>query len=49
MSTQIEIREREVVLLEDAHIRPMMGLDVLETLPFADHPVCSGRPLHPCP
>src|SRR5215203_7256614 len=33
MSTQIETGEREVVLLEDAHIRPMMGLDVLEPLP----------------
>ena len=33
MSTQIETGEREVVLLEDAHIRPMMGLDILEPLP----------------
>jgi quercetin 2,3-dioxygenase len=33
MTTQIEIVEREIVLLEDAHIRPMMGLDVLEPLP----------------
>ena len=33
MSTQIETREREIVLLEDAHIRPMMGLDILEPLP----------------
>jgi hypothetical protein len=33
MTTQIETGEREVVLLEDAHIRPMMGLDVLEPLP----------------
>ena len=33
MTTQIETGEREVVLLENAHIRPMMGLDVLEPLP----------------
>jgi quercetin 2,3-dioxygenase len=33
MSTQIETNEREAVLLEDAHIRPVMGLDVLEPLP----------------
>jgi redox-sensitive bicupin YhaK (pirin superfamily) len=33
MSTQIETGEREIVLLEDAHIRPMMGLDILEPLP----------------
>ena len=30
MTTQIETTEREVVLVEDAHIRPMMGLGVLE-------------------
>ena len=29
MTTQIETGEREVVLLENAHIRPMMGFDVL--------------------
>jgi hypothetical protein len=33
MTTQIETGEREVVLLENAHIRPMMGPDVLEPLP----------------
>jgi len=33
MTTQIETGEREVVLLENAHIRPMMGFDVLEPLP----------------
>jgi len=32
MTTQIETGEREVVLLENAHIRPMMGLDVLKPL-----------------
>jgi hypothetical protein len=33
MATRVETTEREVVLLEDAHIRPMMGLDILEPLP----------------
>src|SRR5918998_6132160 len=33
MTTHIETAEREVVLLEDAHIRPVMGLDILEPLP----------------
>ena len=33
MATQIDTAEREVVLVEDAHIRPMMGLDILEPLP----------------
>jgi redox-sensitive bicupin YhaK (pirin superfamily) len=33
MATQVDTTEREVVLVEDAHIRPMMGLDILEPLP----------------
>ena len=33
MATQIDTAEREIVLVEDAHIRPMMGLDILESLP----------------
>src|SRR6266700_4937585 len=33
MATHIETTHRQVVLLEDAHIRPMMGLEVLEALP----------------
>jgi len=33
MTTQVETVEREIVLVEDAHIRPMMGLDILEPLP----------------
>ena len=49
MSTQIETGEREVVLLEDAHIRPMMGPRCPRAPAFADHPVCAGRPLHPRP
>jgi redox-sensitive bicupin YhaK (pirin superfamily) len=33
MATQIATTERETILVEDAHIRPMMGLDILEPLP----------------
>jgi quercetin 2,3-dioxygenase len=44
MSTQIETREREVALLEDAHIRPMMGLDVLEPLPSRTIPYAQVDP-----
>src|ERR1700694_4686736 len=33
MATQIDIAHREIVLVEDAHIRPMMGNQVLESLP----------------
>ena len=33
MATQVETRERDVVLVEDAHIRPMMGLEVIEPVP----------------
>ena len=33
MTTQVKTAEREVVLVEDAHLRPMMGLNVLEPLP----------------
>ena len=38
MTTQIETGERKVVLLENAHIRPMMGLDVLQPLPLRTIP-----------
>ncbi len=33
MATQIDTVQREIVLVEDAHIRPMMGNSVLEPLP----------------
>jgi redox-sensitive bicupin YhaK (pirin superfamily) len=33
MATQVETAEREIVLVEDASIRPMMGISVLESLP----------------
>jgi redox-sensitive bicupin YhaK (pirin superfamily) len=33
MATQIDTKQRAIVLVEDAHIRPMMGNSVLEPLP----------------
>src|SRR5713101_7357088 len=33
MATQVETAQREIILVEDAHIRPMMGNQVLESLP----------------
>jgi hypothetical protein len=38
MATQVETAQREVVHLEDAHTRPMMGLDILEPLPSRSIP-----------
>ena len=38
MATQIDTLEREIVLVEDAHTRPMMGLDILEPLPSRNIP-----------
>jgi redox-sensitive bicupin YhaK (pirin superfamily) len=44
MATQIETGEREIVLVEDAHIRPMMGLDILEPLPSRTIPYAQVDP-----
>ena len=33
MATKIDTLERDVVLVENAHIRPMMGVEILESLP----------------
>jgi quercetin 2,3-dioxygenase len=38
MSIETEIEEREIVVVEDAWVRPMMGLGVLESLPGANIP-----------
>ncbi len=38
MATQIATAEREIRLVQDAHIRPMMGLEILEPLPFRTIP-----------
>jgi len=44
MATQIETEQREAVLVEDAHIRPMMGLEILEPLPSARIPYAMVDP-----
>jgi redox-sensitive bicupin YhaK (pirin superfamily) len=44
MTTQIETGEREVVLVQDARIRPMMGLDILEPLPSRTIPYAQVDP-----
>jgi quercetin 2,3-dioxygenase len=38
MATQIDTAQREILLVEDAHIRPMMGNKVLEPLPSRNIP-----------
>ena len=38
MATQINARAREAILVTDARIRPMMGLNVLESLPHPQIP-----------
>jgi redox-sensitive bicupin YhaK (pirin superfamily) len=44
MATQIDTLERDVVLVEDAHTRPMMGLEILEPLPSARIPYSQVDP-----
>jgi len=46
MATQVDTTDREALLMEDAHIRPMMGLDILEPLlpvGIAYHPVATAQ------
>lgn len=38
MATQTETKQRDAVVMVDAHIRPMMGLNVLEPVPSARVP-----------
>jgi len=38
MATRLQTRDREVVLVEPAHLRPMMGLEVLEPVPARNVP-----------
>ena len=38
MATQVDTAQRDVVRVEQAHVRPMMGIDVLEPLPSARIP-----------
>jgi hypothetical protein len=38
MQQHVEERSREAILVEDAHIRPMMGFEILEPLPSPSVP-----------
>jgi redox-sensitive bicupin YhaK (pirin superfamily) len=38
MTAQVETAQREVILVEDAHVRPMMGIEVLEPVPARNVP-----------
>src|SRR4030081_786340 len=38
MATQVDTKQRDVTFVEDAHIRPMMGSEVLEPLPSRNIP-----------
>jgi quercetin 2,3-dioxygenase len=44
MATKIETTQREVIHLEDAHLRPMMGLNILEPLPSRTIPYAQVDP-----
>jgi redox-sensitive bicupin YhaK (pirin superfamily) len=44
MTTETETREREIALVEDAHVRPMMGINVLEPLPSRNIPYLDVDP-----
>ena len=44
MTTQIETGQREIVLVEDAHVRSVMGLDILEPLPSRTIPYAQVDP-----
>lgn len=44
LATKIDTLEREVALVEDAHTRPMMGLEILEPLPSAHIPYSQVDP-----
>jgi redox-sensitive bicupin YhaK (pirin superfamily) len=44
MTTEAATKEREIVLVEDAHVRPMMGIDVLEPLPSRNIPYSEVDP-----
>ena len=39
MSTQIDTVQREIVLVENAHVRPMMGNNILE---YGETPIYNG-------
>jgi len=44
MATELQTDEREIAIVEDAHVRPMMGLNVLEPLPSRNIPYTQVDP-----
>jgi redox-sensitive bicupin YhaK (pirin superfamily) len=44
MATEIDTHERTIILVEDAHARPMMGINVLEPLPSRNIPYAEVDP-----
>jgi redox-sensitive bicupin YhaK (pirin superfamily) len=44
MVTKVDTTQREVIHIEDAHIRPMMGLNILEPLPSRTVPYAQVDP-----
>lgn len=44
MATQVDTVQRDVVFVEEAHVRPMMGLSVLESLPSRHIPYSAVDP-----
>jgi quercetin 2,3-dioxygenase len=44
MASKIDTAEREVAFVEDAHLRPMMGLEILEPLPSRHIPYTQVDP-----
>jgi quercetin 2,3-dioxygenase len=44
MATQVDTKEREAVLVQDAHVRGVIGVDVLEPLPSAGIPYATVDP-----
>jgi redox-sensitive bicupin YhaK (pirin superfamily) len=44
MQQEAEVTSREAILVEDAHIRPMMGFEILEPLPSRNVPYAQADP-----
>ena len=44
MQHQAEVRSRDAILVEDAHVRPMMGFEILEPLPSRSVPYAQVDP-----
>ena len=44
MTTRVETGEREIALVDDAHVRPVMGLEILEPSPSRSIPYARVDP-----